>query len=63
MNKLMFQLKFDKDNSQEYKVEIINNSKIYTKKSDSGYLFNLYYLVLWKGYSKEENTWEPVSAI
>ncbi len=24
---------------------------------------DLYYLVLWKGYPKEENTWEPLSAV
>ena len=51
------------DNSGEYKVEAIWNSVVYTRESESGHLPGLYYLVSWKGYSKEKNTWEPASAV
>ena len=44
-----------KDNS-EYKMEAIWDSAVYTKKSKSGHLPELYYLVFWKGYPEEENT-------
>ena len=44
--------------SGEYEVEAIQNSAIYAKKVD-GHLLGLYYLVAWKGYPEEKNTWEP----
>ncbi len=47
------------DNSGEYKVEAICNSAVYTNANKSkSYLLDLYYLILEKDYSKEENTWE-----
>ena len=52
----------DKDN-EEYKVEAIRNSAVYANKSESGHLPGLYYLVAWKGYPEEENTWELSSAV
>ena len=51
------------DNSGEYKVEAIWDSAVYMKESESGHLLGLYYLVSWKGYPEEENTWEPASAV
>ena len=51
------------DDSGEYKVEAIWNSAVYAKVSESGHLPGFYYLVLWKGYLEEENTWEPASAV
>ena len=51
------------NNSGEYEVEAIRNSALYTRESESGHLLGLYYLVSWKRYPKEENTWEPASAI
>ena len=51
------------DDSGEYEVEAIWNSAIYAKKSELGHLPGLYYLVSWKDYPKEENTWEPASAV
>ena len=50
------------DDSKEYKVEAIWDSAVYARELE-GYLPGLYYLVAWKGYPKEENTWEPVSAV
>ena len=47
----------------EYEVEAIRDSAVYARESESGHLPGLYYLVSWKGYPKEENTWEPASAV
>ena len=49
--------------SKEYEVEEIWDSVVYVKESKSGYLLGFYYLVSWKRYPKEENTWMPASAI
>ena len=49
--------------SEEYDVEAICDSAVYTMKSESGHLPGLYYLVAWKDYLEEENTWEPVLAV
>ena len=43
------------DNDKEYEVETIQDSAVYAKEAD-GYLPGLYYLVVWKGYPKEQNT-------
>ena len=64
MDEVTSQLEFEgKGEGEEYEVEAIHNSAVYARESDNGHLPGLYYLVSWKGYSKEENTWEPVSAI
>ena len=47
---------FELSNNKEYKVEVIQNSTVYAKEAD-GYLPELYYLVIWKGYQEKENTW------
>ena len=49
--------------SGKYKVEAIRDSAVYARESESGHLPGLYYLVSWKGYLEEENTWEPASAV
>ena len=51
------------DNSGEYEVETIRDSAVYARESESGHLPGLYYLVSWKGYPEEENTWEPASVV
>ena len=51
------------NDSGEYKVEVIRDSAVYARKSVSGHLPGLYYLVFWKRYPEEENTWEPASAV
>ena len=48
--------------NKEYKVEAIRDSAVYAKEAN-GHLLGLYYLVAWKGYPKEENTWEPSSIV
>ena len=50
------------EDSGEYKVEAIRNSAVYARES-AGHLPGLYYLVSWKDYPEEENTWEPYSAV
>ena len=50
--------KFGLGDNKEYKVEAIWDSAVHAKEAD-GHLLGLYYLVLWKGYLKEENTLKP----
>ena len=57
------QLEFEAGDNKEYKVDGIWDSAVYAKESTIGQLPGLYYLVLYKDYSEEENTWEPASAI
>ena len=51
------------NDSGEYKVEAIWDSAVYVRKSELGHLSGFYYLVSWKGYPEEENTWELASAV
>ena len=53
----------DDDESGEYKVEAIRDNVVYARELKSGHLLGLYYLVSWKRYPEEENTWEPASAV
>ena len=56
------QLEFEAGNDKEYEIDGIWDSAVYARES-AGQLSGLYYLVLWKGYSEKENTWELASAI
>lgn len=59
VDKMTSQLKFKINNkSKECKVKEIWVNAIYTREL-GGHLPGLYYPVLWKGYFKEENIWEP----
>ena len=62
--KTVEQLEFEAGgNNKEYKMEGICNSAVYAKESKAGHLLDLYYLVSWKGYPKDENTLEPALAM
>ena len=43
--------------SGEYKVEAIRDSVVYARESEASHLSGLYYLLLWKRYLEEKNTW------
>lgn len=66
MDKTTSRLEFNNNkgnkSNKEYKVKVIWNSAVYTKEMQD-HLSELYYLVLWKGYPEEDNTWESVSII
>ena len=49
-------------NSKQYNVEAIKDNAVYVNKAER-YLPDLYYLVAWKRYFKEENTWKRLFAI
>ena len=53
---------FESGDDKKYKMEAIRDSAVYAKEVD-GHLPGLYYLIAWKGYSEEESTQEPSSAI
>ena len=62
VNNTQLNFEFKTGNNKEYKVEDIWDSAVYARES-AKQLPGLYYLILWKDYPEEENTWEPVSAI
>ena len=59
---MQLDFKFEAGDDKEYEVDGIWDSAVYARKS-AGQLLGLYYLVLWKGYPEEENTWELAFAI
>lgn len=58
----MAPLELDKGNSKQYKIEAICDTKVYSHEVED-HLLDLYYFVLWKGYQKEKNTWEPTLVV
>ena len=63
VNEKVTKLDFEAGDSKEYEVEAIRDSAAYAMESKSGHLPELYYLVAWKDYPEEENTWEPVLVV
>ena len=49
-------LEFEIGGDKEYEVKAIIDSAVYGQQANSNQIPGLYYLVLWKGYPKEENT-------
>ena len=62
MNELFPEPEPEFDAGNKYEVEAIMDSAVYAKEAE-GHLPGLYYLISWKGYPEEENTWEPSSAV
>ena len=62
VDKKVTKLEFKAGDSKKYKVEAISDNAVYAKEAE-GHLPGLYYLVAWKGYPKEENTWESLSVV
>ncbi len=64
---MTFRLDFEGANGNgdggEYEVKKIWDNAIYDRESDGGHLPSLHYLVSWKTYPKEENTWKPALAV
>ena len=63
VDKHMTELDAGDNESGVYGVEAICDSAVYVRESGSGHLPRLYYLVFWKGYPEEKNTWEPYSVV
>ena len=51
-------MEFEAKGNKEYVIKAIIDSAIYSKQANNNKILGLYYLVLWKGYPVEENTWE-----
>ena len=57
-------LKFEAGGNKKYEVEAIIDSVVYGQQANgSDQVPGFYYLVSWKGYPEEENTWESSLAI
>ena len=57
------ELEFEAGDNKEYKVKAIIDNALYGQQANNKQMPGLYYLVSWKGYSEEENTWEPSLAV
>ena len=51
-------LEFEPGNNKEYEMDAIWDTTVYINEADR-HLPGLNYLVVWKSYPEEENTWEP----
>ncbi len=56
------ELELEAGGNKEYEIKAIMDSAVYGQQANDQML-GFYYLVLWKGYPEEENTWEPSSAV
>ena len=64
VDKITSQIDLEKGKNKRYKVKTICDGKIYTKELENGHnLPGFSYLILWKGYPKEENIQKPALAI
>ncbi len=51
-------MEFEARGNKKYEVKAIIDSVVYSQQNNNQ-MPGLYYLVLWKGSLKEENTWDP----
>ncbi len=56
------EFEFEAGDNKEYEVKAIIDSMVYGQQANDQ-MPGLYYLVSWKSYPEEENTWEPSSAV
>ncbi len=56
------ELEFETGGNKEYEDKAIIDSAVYDQQANDQ-MPGFYYLILWKGYPEEENTWEPSSAV
>ena len=56
VNNMQLDFEFETGNNEEYEVDGIQDRAVYAKKSTIRQLPELFDLVLWKSYLKEENT-------
>ncbi len=56
------ELEFGAGDNKEYEIKAIIDSAVYNQQANDQ-MPGLYYLILWKGYPEEENTWEPLLAV
>ncbi len=52
------EVEFKARGNKEYEVKAIIDSAVYSQQANSDQMPDLYYFVLWKGYSEKENIWE-----
>ena len=61
--KLEKELEFEIRGNKKYELKVIINSAIYGQQANSHQISGFYYLVFWKGYLEEKNTWKPSSIV
>lgn len=63
MDDSITQLEVEGNNSNKYEIEKIQDSTVYARKLKGHHLLGFDYLVSWKCYFKEKNTWDLMSMV
>ncbi len=56
-------MEFEARSNKKYKIEAIIDNVVYDQWANNNQMPGFYYFVLWKGYPKEKNIWEPLLAV